>query len=314
MVDTAPTPDERPAALWELLKNQTRALRNLRTGLAAALTVDVNIGDTELVYMAGNYRMWRDEAARLAMAYSARVLAPQGYPVEMISFGYLHGDVPDAERVVDVRDTLRDPAAARHILDLTGHNNKVRTVVWNTPALRTWYVSWPSTPPKWPPTSRAGSRSDARAAVTGRSPWPTSSRKRCGTTASPPWCATGTCTAPACCTRVEVTSDDQSERAAALECTGRDRLRGRDGVDPAHAGGHVGVRLARRGRRATGGRGRHRPHGGPGRTAPTPGVDEHERGSAVMTDTTYTHPLTCPLWTTPNQDLTGQTCTCGGEH
>ncbi|MFD1049013.1 hypothetical protein ACFQ1S_27495, partial [Kibdelosporangium lantanae] len=133
MVDTAPTPDERPAALWELLKNQTRALRNLRTGLAAALTVDVNIGDTELVYMAGNYRMWRDEAARLAMAYSARVLAPQGYPVEMISFGYLHGDVPDAERVVDVRDTLHDPAAARHILDMNGHNNKVRTVVWNTP-------------------------------------------------------------------------------------------------------------------------------------------------------------------------------------
>lgn len=26
-----------------------------------------------------------------------------------------------------------------------------------------------------------------------------------------------------------------------------------------------------------------------------------------------THPLTCPVWTTPIRDMTDQTCTCGGE-
>ncbi|MFI6302159.1 ATPase [Amycolatopsis thailandensis] len=51
----------------------------------------------------------------------------------LTSFGYLHGTPPTADRVEDVRDRLRDPAAARDILDLDGHHPRVQAVVLNTP-------------------------------------------------------------------------------------------------------------------------------------------------------------------------------------
>ncbi|MCM2394381.1 RapZ C-terminal domain-containing protein [Streptomyces albipurpureus] len=60
-------------------------------------------------------------------------------PIRLISFGYLHlcdGPPPPADRVEDVRDRLRDPAAARHILDLDGLNPRVQDVVLNTPGAR----------------------------------------------------------------------------------------------------------------------------------------------------------------------------------
>jgi UPF0042 nucleotide-binding protein len=59
--------------------------------------------------------------------------------IRLISFGYLHlngGPPPEADRVEDVRDRLRDPAAARGILDLDGHDPRVQEVVLNTPGAR----------------------------------------------------------------------------------------------------------------------------------------------------------------------------------
>lgn len=54
-------------------------------------------------------------------------------PITIISFGFLHGVAPDAEHVEDVRDTLRDPAGAKDILDLDGRDERVRRVVLTTP-------------------------------------------------------------------------------------------------------------------------------------------------------------------------------------
>ena len=54
--------------------------------------------------------------------------------ITLTSFGYLHLDVPPrADRVEDVRDRLRDPAAARAILDLDGLDPRVQQVVARTP-------------------------------------------------------------------------------------------------------------------------------------------------------------------------------------
>ncbi|AHJ58533.1 RapZ C-terminal domain-containing protein [Amycolatopsis keratiniphila] len=74
-----------------------------------------------------------DEAIALALVDA--VLAP----IRLISFGYLHLDgapTPRADRTEDVRDRLRDPAAARDILDLDGRDPRVQTVVLNTPGAR----------------------------------------------------------------------------------------------------------------------------------------------------------------------------------
>lgn len=48
------------------------------------------------------------------------------HPIRLISFGYLHL----------VRDRLRDPAAARDILDLDVFHPRVQDVVLNTPGAR----------------------------------------------------------------------------------------------------------------------------------------------------------------------------------
>lgn len=58
-------------------------------------------------------------------------------PIHLISFGYLHLDndtPPPADRVEDVRDRLRDPAAARDVLDLDGFHPRVQDIVINTPS------------------------------------------------------------------------------------------------------------------------------------------------------------------------------------
>ncbi|MES9558761.1 MULTISPECIES: RNase adapter RapZ [unclassified Streptomyces] len=65
-------------------------------------------------------------------------------PIRLISFGYLHLPTgpdgspipPAADRIEDVRDRLRDPAAARDILDLDGFHPRVQDVVLNTPGAR----------------------------------------------------------------------------------------------------------------------------------------------------------------------------------
>ncbi|MGA4844769.1 RapZ C-terminal domain-containing protein [Streptomyces sp. G5(2025)] len=66
------------------------------------------------------------------------------HPIRLISFGYLHLPAspdgtpipPTADRVEDVRERLRDPAAARDILDLDGFHPRVQEVVLNTPGAR----------------------------------------------------------------------------------------------------------------------------------------------------------------------------------
>jgi RNase adaptor protein for sRNA GlmZ degradation len=59
--------------------------------------------------------------------------------IRLISFGYLHlhgAPPPDADRVEDVRTRLRDPAAARGILDLDGRHPRVQQIVLSTPGSR----------------------------------------------------------------------------------------------------------------------------------------------------------------------------------
>ncbi|MDL5206561.1 hypothetical protein [Streptomyces sp. ALI-76-A] len=66
------------------------------------------------------------------------------HPISLIFFGYLHLPTdpdgqpvpPAADRIEDVRDRLRDPAAARDILDLDGFHPRVQAVVLNTPGAR----------------------------------------------------------------------------------------------------------------------------------------------------------------------------------
>ncbi|MGI8313447.1 RapZ C-terminal domain-containing protein [Saccharopolyspora hattusasensis] len=61
------------------------------------------------------------------------------HTVRLISFGYLHlhgGPPPQADRIEDVRDRLRDPAAAAGILDLDGRDPRVQEVVANTRGAR----------------------------------------------------------------------------------------------------------------------------------------------------------------------------------
>ncbi|GHG04529.1 hypothetical protein ACFFSH_34220 [Streptomyces filamentosus] len=66
------------------------------------------------------------------------------HSIRLISFGYLHLPTgpdhspipPAADRTEDVRDRLRDPAAARNILDLDGLNPRVQDIVLKTPGAR----------------------------------------------------------------------------------------------------------------------------------------------------------------------------------
>ncbi|MEW5627227.1 hypothetical protein AB1388_11740 [Streptomyces hydrogenans] len=82
------------------------------------------------------------------------------HSIRLISFGYLHlltgldGSPvrPAADRIEDVRDRLRDPAAARDILDLDGLNPRLQDIVLNTPGARellanlTDYANIPASP------------------------------------------------------------------------------------------------------------------------------------------------------------------------
>ncbi|MFB6807604.1 hypothetical protein [Streptomyces sp. NPDC056387] len=66
------------------------------------------------------------------------------HPIRLTSFGYLQLPTgpdgspvpPTADRIEDVRDRLRDPAAARDILDLDGLNPRVQDIVLATPGAR----------------------------------------------------------------------------------------------------------------------------------------------------------------------------------
>jgi RNase adaptor protein for sRNA GlmZ degradation len=60
---------------------------------------------------------------------------PAGFPVRILSFGYLHGPAPEADLTVDVRRYLRDPATIRGagLLDSDGRDQAVKDVVLRTP-------------------------------------------------------------------------------------------------------------------------------------------------------------------------------------
>lgn len=54
-------------------------------------------------------------------------------PLELVSFGFLFGPAPEADRIEDVRRRLRDPAAAKDVLDLDGLDIRVQRIVGLTP-------------------------------------------------------------------------------------------------------------------------------------------------------------------------------------
>ncbi|WP_236059645.1 RapZ C-terminal domain-containing protein [Actinacidiphila acididurans] len=71
------------------------------------------------------------------------------HTIRLLSFGYLHLPTgpdgtpvpPAADRTEDVRDRLRDPAAARDILDLDGLHPRVQDVVLSTPGARELFAN-----------------------------------------------------------------------------------------------------------------------------------------------------------------------------
>jgi hypothetical protein len=74
-----------------------------------------------------------------------RTEVSEGNLLKLISFGYLHGPSPEADRVEDVRHRLRDPAAARDILDLDGRHPRVQDVVPAPPAPASSSTTSPTT-------------------------------------------------------------------------------------------------------------------------------------------------------------------------
>ncbi|MBP2341082.1 UPF0042 nucleotide-binding protein [Saccharothrix coeruleofusca] len=110
---------------------------------------------------------------------------PTPNPIRIISFGYLHSPAPDAERVEDVRDRFRDPARVTGLLDLTGHDPRVRDAVLTTPGVRDLLddlaadiAGWPADRPRRVAVGCAGGRhrsvaiAEELAAVLSADGWP----------------------------------------------------------------------------------------------------------------------------------------------
>lgn len=55
--------------------------------------------------------------------------------VEIVSFGYLHGDSPPAHLTIDLRHHFRDPHVSPDLRYLTAHDEPVRTAVLRTPGI-----------------------------------------------------------------------------------------------------------------------------------------------------------------------------------
>ena len=70
-----------------------------------------------------------------APEYPPTVVVSHSPRVEVLvaSFGYLHGDPPRADVLVDVRDHLRDPHTDPAFRELTGHDTAVMERVLATP-------------------------------------------------------------------------------------------------------------------------------------------------------------------------------------
>lgn len=56
--------------------------------------------------------------------------------VEIVSFGFLHADAPEADVVLDLRRAFRDPHVDPRMRELTGHHRLVRRTVLRTAGVR----------------------------------------------------------------------------------------------------------------------------------------------------------------------------------
>ena len=56
--------------------------------------------------------------------------------VEIVSFGYLHGQAPDADVTLDLRRAFRDPHVDPRMRELTGRDRLVRRTVLRTAGIR----------------------------------------------------------------------------------------------------------------------------------------------------------------------------------
>jgi UPF0042 nucleotide-binding protein len=57
-------------------------------------------------------------------------------PVEIVSFGFLHGDAPEADVVLDLRRAFRDPHVDPRMRELTGRDRLVQRAVLGTAGIR----------------------------------------------------------------------------------------------------------------------------------------------------------------------------------
>ncbi|MEV7808976.1 RNase adapter RapZ [Microbispora sp. NPDC088329] len=55
--------------------------------------------------------------------------------VEIVSFGYLHGDQPPAHLTIDLRHHFRDPHISPELRHMTAHDEPVLTTVLGTPGI-----------------------------------------------------------------------------------------------------------------------------------------------------------------------------------
>jgi UPF0042 nucleotide-binding protein len=55
--------------------------------------------------------------------------------VDVISFGYLHGEPPAAHLTLDLRQHFRDPHVSPQLRYMTANDEQVRTAVLNTPGI-----------------------------------------------------------------------------------------------------------------------------------------------------------------------------------
>ncbi|GAA3813781.1 RNase adapter RapZ [Streptomyces coacervatus] len=57
------------------------------------------------------------------------------FDVEIVSFGYLHGEPPAAHLTIDLRHHFRDPHVSPDLRYMTGEDAPVRVAVMNTPGI-----------------------------------------------------------------------------------------------------------------------------------------------------------------------------------
>lgn len=57
--------------------------------------------------------------------------------VEIVTFGYLHGDPPPAHLTLDLREHFRDPHVRPELRQMTAHDPEVRETVLSTPGIAT---------------------------------------------------------------------------------------------------------------------------------------------------------------------------------